>query len=160
MYPKTKPLLLFAFMVQSLTLQAQSVTTIKDFRWLEGSWKMKVRNGAVVEKWAYVNDSTMTQEAFFITDNGKRIPQESIELVSRKGAVLFISTVANQNDGKPITFRVTSFDATGFTSENPAHDYPQKISYLLQSPGKLLASIEGLRNGTFSRKEYPMSKED
>lgn len=150
---------IFVLITFASAVQAQKTSGIKDLRWLEGTWKMKVKNGTITENWTYVNDSTMTQTATFVTNDGKIIPQESIELVKRNNEMFYISTVQGQNDGKAISFKLTSLTANGFVSENPQHDFPQKITYTLQSPGKLLASIEGMRNGSLSRKEFPMEKE-
>jgi hypothetical protein len=139
--------------------QADKPLGIPNLKWLEGTWTMKVKNGTVSEEWKYLNDSTMTQKAFFTTNDGRKMPQETIELVSRNKEMFYISTVSGQNDGKAVPFKIVSLTVTGFISENPAHDYPQRITYTLQSPGKLLASIEGNRNGSFSKKEFPMVKE-
>ncbi len=157
---KTRLLLTLALVASLFVTKAQTKPLgIPDLKWLEGTWAMKVKNGTISEEWKYVNDSTITQKAFFTTNDGSKMPQETIELVSRNKEMFYISTVSGQNDGKAIPFKIISLTATGFISENPTHDYPQRITYTLLSPGKLLASIEGNRNGSFSKKEFPMTKE-
>lgn len=39
--------------------------------------------------------------------------------------------------------------------ENLDHDFPQRIGYHLGSPDSLLAFIEGIRNGSDRRAEFP-----
>jgi hypothetical protein len=39
--------------------------------------------------------------------------------------------------------------------ENPQHDFPIRVMYRREKTGGLLAAIEGNRNGTLRRIEYP-----
>jgi hypothetical protein len=62
-------------------------------------------------------------------------------VAERAGSLVYS---AMPNGRAPATdFMLTAIDGTGATFENPAHDFPKKIRYALQSDGTLQATISG-----------------
>jgi len=115
-----------------------------------------MKNGSAYETWHYVNDSTYQSTAYIKKASGDSIPQESVKLVYRAGKMFYIPTVPNQNNAQPVTFTITKIDAKGFVAENPEHDFPQRITYTLKSPGHLYALVDGTVNGKYRKEKFDM----
>jgi hypothetical protein len=141
--------------VLSITVNAQKVDQLK---WLLGVWKINTGNGYVVEKWIQNNDSTLTGKSMFVKIPGDSAIQETIELSLRKGQWSYTPTVVNQNNGQPVTFHVFYLGRGEFICENPAHDFPQRIAYR-RIKNSLHASIEGRRNGVYSKRNFDFTNE-
>lgn len=123
------------------------------FKWVAGKWKITTGNGVIAESWQLVNDSTLEGKSYFIKTNKDSIPQESLQLAYRDGNWYYISTVNGQNDNKPVRFKIIFQKGTEFISENPAHDFPQRIAYR-RINNQIFASIEGRKNGKYSKQNF------
>lgn len=135
-----------------------SAQQIKTVQWMLGTWKISTPQGTIVEIWQPKNDSTLQGRSFFVKNNTDTIPQESIEMAYRNGDWYYSPTVLNQNAGKPISFKVIFMRGTEFISENPEHDFPQRIAYR-RFKQNMFASIEGKRNGKFGKQNFDYSTE-
>lgn len=136
-------------------LHAQKADQLK---WLVGIWKINTGNGYIVEQWKQTNDSTFNGKSMFIKAAGDSATQETIELSLRKGEWSYTPTVPNQNNGKPVTFRVSFIGRGEFICENPAHDFPQRIAYR-RVKNALYASIEGKRKGKLVKQNFDFTNE-
>ena len=130
----------------------------EEVKWLIGTWKINTPNGTVVEKWQFKNDSTLEGKSCFVRNNTDTIPQEKIEMAFRNGDWYYIPTVSNQNNNQPVSFKVIFTRGTEFISENPTHDFPQRIAYR-RIKNQLFASIEGKRNGKYGKQNFDFSIE-
>ena len=65
-----------------------------------------------------------------------------VEFVNKK--LVYIADVKKQN---PVMFTCTAQTENAWIFENTDHDFPNKISYYLNSPHKLLVIIEGNEKG-------------
>lgn len=145
----------FALFLLATGLQAQHAEA---FKWMEGVWKINTGEGQVVETWKLMNDSTLTGTSVFVTSKGDTVPQESLELKTRNGQWTYVSTVLGQNNNLPVSFKVIFQRGTEFISENPLHDFPQRIEY--RRIGNLMyASIEGKRKGKFFKQHFDFTSE-
>ncbi len=54
---------------------------------------------------------------------------EQLQIKLSKGRFSYISTVPDQNEGKPVPFKMVSSDSMKFVFENLQHDFPQRIVY-------------------------------
>jgi len=78
---------------------------MQSFKWLEGSWVMKKKNGSsVMESWFPHNDSTMLGESMSFSITGQSKVLENLELAYQKGSYYYISKVNGQNNGEAISF--------------------------------------------------------
>lgn len=127
------------------------------FKWMLGSWQIQAGNSLIVEQWTVANDSTLSGRSFFIKDGKDTIPQETIELAFRKGEWYYIPIVQGQNEGKPVWFKLIHAKGQEFISENPEHDFPQRISYR-RWKDQLFASIEGRKNGVFRKQNFDFTR--
>lgn len=145
---------IFILLVFHLSISAQKSDQLK---WILGTWKLSMGNTSIIEKWDVKNDSTLVGRSYLIKGKDS-IPQESMELVYKSDSWYLISTVLNQNNGQPITFKAIFSKAMEIICENPAHDFPQRISYR-RVKDQLFASIEGKKNNRFGKQNFDYSKE-
>jgi Domain of unknown function (DUF6265) len=123
------------------------------FKWIIGNWKINAGSGTIVEQWQIINDSTFAGKSYFVKNGTDTIPQETIELSFRNGDWHYIPTVKNQNNNQPVAFKIIFLRGTEFISENPVHDFPQRIAYR-RIKNQLFASIEGKRNGKYGKQNF------
>jgi len=125
----------------------------KAVQWMLGVWKISTPQGTVVEIWEAKDDSTLQGRSVFVKTTNDTIPQERIEMAFRNGEWYYIPTVSNQNQGKPVSFKVIFMRGNEFVSENPTHDFPQRIAYR-RIKQTMYASIEGKRNGRYGKQNF------
>lgn len=130
----------------------------EQLKWMAGTWKINAGSGVIIEQWQITNDSTLSGKSYFVKNGTDTIPQETIELAFRGGEWHYIPTVKNQNNAQPVSFKVIFLKGTEFISENPAHDFPQRIAYR-RIKNQLLASIEGKKNGKYGKQNFDFISE-
>jgi Domain of unknown function (DUF6265) len=127
-------------------------------KWMVGTWKINAGSSPIVEQWQIANDSTLTGKSFFVKNDTDTILQETIELAFRNGDWHYIPTVRNQNNAQPVSFKFVFLKGTEFISENPTHDFPQRIAYR-RIKNQLFASIEGKKNGKYGKQNFDFTNE-
>jgi Domain of unknown function (DUF6265) len=130
---------------------------IEKINWLVGHWENKMPEGTLTESWKKENDSTFSGDSYFINPKDT-VHFESIRLTQKDEELIYTATVPGQNDDEPVDFKLTSDSENVFTFENPAHDYPQKITYKKVDANNLTATISGKQQGKDSRESYPMKR--
>lgn len=125
--------------------------------WLIGSWENKSGFGDLSENWTKVNDSTFQGTSYFI--KGKdTLHSETVELIQKGDALIYSPNVKGQNGDLPVAFKLTSATANTLVFENPAHDFPQKISYKMITKDSIVAEISGKQGGKPASEAYPMGR--
>jgi Domain of unknown function (DUF6265) len=110
--------------------------------WLNGIWNqtnIKKPGRALVEQWHKSGDYEMKGQATTI-QNGDTVFVEHITLVIKDNAIYYVADVPQNK--QPVLFKLTFISSTGFVCENPAHDFPKKISYQVTGV-ELKATISG-----------------
>jgi hypothetical protein len=126
--------------------------------WLTGTWTIQTKQGKIIEKWKILNDSTLVGKSLLVKAANDSALQETLELSLRKGQWSYISTVQGQNNNQPVAFPLIFIKGTEFISENPTHDFPQRISYR-RINNQLFASIEGKKNGRYGKQNFDFVKQ-
>jgi hypothetical protein len=121
--------------------------------WLIGTWTIKTGKGTIVEEWKVLNDSTLTGKTVFVKSEKDSVLQETLEFTFRNGSWHYTSKVVGQNTNLPVSFKVIYLGKEEFISENPAHDFPQRISYR-KIKNLLFASIEGNSKGKYVKRNF------
>jgi hypothetical protein len=125
--------------------------------WLVGTWENKSPYGNLSESWLKENDSVYKGQSFFI--KGKdTIHSEAIVLSELKGEVNYSPQVKGQNNDKPVDFKMTSATDKQLVFENPAHDFPQKITYTKITNDSLVAEISGKQQGKPASEQFGMKR--
>ena len=136
---------------------ANKFEKLQKMEWLVGTWEQKLPDGTVTEIWTKENDSTFSGKSYFVKEKDT-IHLETIVLSQKIENLLYIPTVAGQNNDEPVTFKSTLEADNTFTFENPTHDYPQKIIYKKISNDRLIATISGKQHGKQTQESYSMTK--
>lgn len=132
-------------------------TPIEKANWLIAAWGNTTKEGNLTETWTKQNDSTLVGESFLIKDNDTLF-SENMLIAQKDDSLYYIPTVKNQNEGKPVSFQLTSITDNTLVFENPKHDFPQKITYTKITNDSLVAEISGIQNGKEGKESYPMKK--
>ena len=124
-----------------------------DLGWLTGCWAL-TRNGRhVIEQWTPPEGGTLVGVSRTVA-NGRITEYEFLLIRSGANALEYVA----KPSGQPETiFTSTHVTATEAVFENPAHDFPKKITYV-RSGDALTAAIEGPMNGQTRRIEFPYTK--
>ena len=144
---------------QKPTIENESVKPkkIAQANWLVGTWFSKSGERSNYETWNKSNDSTYVGRSYTI-QHGDTVSAESIKLVQRGGEINYVPTVQGQNNDMPIMFKLVSSDSNKLAFENPAHDFPQIITYWRVPPDSLIAEISGMINGEHHAEKFPMRR--
>jgi hypothetical protein len=130
----------------------------EQMKWMTGTWKINAGSTLIIEQWQIVNDSTLSGKSVLVKNGSDTIPQESIQLLYRNGDWYYVSIARGQNNDQPVSFKVIYTKGTEFISENPVHDFPQRIAYR-RIKNQLFASIEGKNNNRYGKQNFDFSTE-
>lgn len=87
--------------------------------------------------------------------NGKVAEWERLQLTEKDGALVYTSLPSGQSEA---SFAATQVTDSGFTVENPQHDFPQRISYRRRGADSLIARIEGPGANGVRGIDFPMKR--
>ena len=126
--------------------------------WLAGCWTGEVQAGVFEECWTVPRGDSI-QVSARIVSNGKTVFREFISVDDVPDGV--IMTIQHfrarlEPEGDRAGFRLVKLTDAGAIFENPQHDFPQRIAYLKQPDGSVIARIS-LLDGT-KAEDYPMRK--
>lgn len=150
-------IILFSFL---LIQEGRCQTAHIDFgkvRWLIGTWVNESKHGNIYESWSVKSKNELLGISYLL--NGQdTVMKETIRLVVEKDTLFFITTVVNQNEGKPVRFAMSMLTDTEMMFDNPEHDFPQVISYRQESEHTLLAEIWATIEGKIQKVSFPMKR--
>jgi len=152
-------LLFFLSMVISFGSIAQPKPLLSDLGFLKGNWTMNTSKGRIVESWKMNSDSGMDGISYSVSSKGDSTLLETIKLYESDGNIYYEPTGYGAGNDSTVSFRLISANQGVYVFENIDHDFPQKISYQMQSQNNILAWIEGTVNGNFRKIEFPYSRD-
>lgn len=114
--------------------------------WLLGTWEDRSTNGVFTESWVKQNDSLFVGKGTMVMGKDT-VFSESLAIKQRGADLFYIPTVADQNGGQPVEFKLTSSTKEQLVFENSAHDFPQKITYTQSGKNALVAEVSGIEKG-------------
>jgi hypothetical protein len=127
--------------IASLVSQGPS-TMVADLEWLAGCWQYTAGSRTVTEFWLPSDGGTMMGLSRTVS-GGKTVEHEFLLL--RLGP-LGIEYVAKPSGQAEAVFIATKVAAGEVVFENPAHDFPTRITYRKGDAG-LVATIDGMVKG-------------
>lgn len=123
--------------------------------WMAGCWAPEQGETGSVEHWLPPAGGTMLGMSRTVK-KGQTVEFEFMQLrVNAEGKLVFIALPSGQREA---TFVASHVGKDSVTFENPQHDFPQKVSYRLESDGRLVGRIEGTRGGTVRGIDFPMRR--
>ena len=120
---------------------------------LSGTWAMQTKKGLLYEEWTKTSETEISGKSYRLNQNDTLI-LERVKLKEEGEDIFYIPTVQNQNDRKPVTFKLIGVDGNKFTFENKLHDFPQRIIYNLVTTDSIVARIEGSKNGNTGGSDF------
>ena len=139
------------------TTNAATYTELEKASWLVGTWENKSSEGDAMEIWKKENDSTLLGASYFIM--GKDTASTELISLHQTGKdVFYVPTIPDQNGGLPVEFKLTKSDNNSLVFENPAHNFPQKITYTKITNDSLVAEISGKQQGKEKAMQFPMKR--
>lgn len=133
---------------------------LEQLRWLIGTWKTPGADGILYESWTVVNDSTFEGKAYEVKNSGDTVLSESVKIEYKNKSCYFTPIVSDQNNQQPVPFKMVSISNQGFIAENPEHDFPQRITYMLVSGNHIYAFVDGKVEDKYIKNEYFFQKAD
>ena len=125
--------------------------TLAMFTWLAGTWSFEKDGRVITEHWLAPTANMMIGVSQTVA-NGKTIDYEFVLIRQEAtGEIFYVAKPSGQPEASFKVVRATEKEAI---FENPAHDFPQRISYTLQPEGGLLAVIEGAKGSKARRTEF------
>ncbi|TYA55154.1 DUF6265 family protein [Formosa maritima] len=135
----------------------KSYDRIEDLQWLIGNWTNISEESQSYENWSKLNDSTLFSHSFTLVENDT-VFAEHVLVQQNKDEVLFTVTAYNQNDNRPVIFKMLPTDNKVYTFENPDHDFPTKISYSNPVKDSIFAWIEGTIKGENRKVDFKFKR--
>lgn len=134
--------------------QAQ-VDAFAPVAWLAGCWSAQGREAGSVEQWMTPAGGVMLGMARTVR-NGRAVEFEFMQIrADAEGRLRFIA----QPQGRPPTeFGLLRQAEDEAVFENAAHDFPQRVLYRREAADRLVARIEGLRNGQLRGIDFAMQR--
>lgn len=120
---------------------------------LEGLWARTGGDDELFEEWEKVDNNQLQGRVFRIS-NGDTVVSEQVTLSRKQHQVVYVASVANQNDQQPIPFFLISWKDKTYVFENPTHDFPKRVVYRIATPDSIHAWIDGGTGETARRVDY------
>ena len=132
---------------------------MKTMNWVVGKWELVNKDTVSTEIWQLKNDSVYAGISMDVKGGKDTIRYEDATIEQRGTEIYFIPVMKDQNEGKPVEFKMTATASTDtrLVFENPQHDFPKKIIYEIKGDS-LLASISGPMKGQEVTIPFPMVK--
>ena len=132
----TASLLLAAVLFQPAT------ATVADLSWMAGCWTITSPSRTVTEFWLPPAGGTMIGVSRTVVKE-KTTEYEFLVLRVGAGGLEYVATPSGQAQ---TVFKATKVTRGEVVFENPAHDFPTRITYRQADEG-LVATIDGMMNG-------------
>lgn len=107
--------------------------------WLVGCWHGAAGTRSIEERWTVQPDGSL-QGVGRIIRNGAVVNEERVTLAALGDQLTY---TVRAEGAAPVTFTSTAVTDSSVTFENPAHDFPQRITYRRRAPARLYAEIAG-----------------
>jgi hypothetical protein len=140
---------------------AADVKSIASMSWLYGCWGGTVNQRDFREQWMPLRGGMLLGIGSTVFQD-KVQSYEYLRLESRPDGVFYVAVPSDQKEAafKLTSINITEDNATEYVFDNPAHDFPQRITYRRGSEGWLYATIEGKLKGEERKVVYPMRRVD
>lgn len=128
-----------AWLLASVMSIGAAPSPLDQLAWLGGCWQSTAGTRVVVEMWLPPDGGLMLGASRTVA-TGQARAFEHLRIRSEGDAIVYTAIPSKQVE---TDFRSTEVSATGFTVENRAHDFPQRIVYTRTSDDAFTARVEG-----------------
>jgi hypothetical protein len=128
---------------------------VSELGWIEGCWGADGRDVGSGEYWVLTERNELVGVGRIVS-NGQTESYEFMRIHPVGEALAF---TAQPGCDQETSFMLVNQDGDAVTFENALHDFPQRISYRRVGENRLIARIEGLRDGELRSLEFPMTRQ-
>jgi len=142
--------LVLSFAAAMLTTSAHAEPAMPD--WLQGAWlscSFRDLPTETTEIWTGAGSNTLVGVSHTRRPNADGF--EYMRIAAGPDGVL--TFFGSPHGAPPTPFRLAARDASSVTFENPAHDFPQRITYA-RDGAHLTARVEGMTGGAYEVMEW------
>lgn len=126
---------------------------VSELEWMSGCWSIQGKESGSGEMWTRPMGN-MLLGIGYIAKDGKVGSYEYMRVEKRQsGDIYFVAKPSEQTETE---FKMTKMSKRNIVFENPTHDFPQRISYRLESEGIMKAKIEAKEGDDFKGFELTM----
>jgi hypothetical protein len=143
----------YAALIAAGTTGPQS-DALARLHWLAGCWELSRGTRTTLEMWMPPAGGVMLGASRTLSAGVLR-EWEQLRLSVRDGRVIYTATPSAQAQTE---FTASAVSDSGFTVENPTHDFPQRIIYRRRGADSLIARIEGDTPGGPRGIDFPMRR--
>ncbi len=129
---------------------APACGTLASLRWLLGDWVANGGKTTFHESWTEVAPHTFEGTGIERAGPDGAISGEALRLVEMAGTVFYLSKVTHNE--LPVAFRLNECEDGRFVFDNPAHDFPRRLEYVLAPDGALTVNVSDGGEKGFSLK--------
>jgi hypothetical protein len=108
--------------------------------WIIDRWISLPGESITYENWSKVDDTTFSGESHTVK-NGDTVFTEQLRIEKIDDDVYYTAIV--KHNPAPVHFKLVELCETKAVFENPEHDFPNRIIYMLKDDGSMYARIEG-----------------
>lgn len=124
--------------------------------WLLGSWEDASEEGRLSETWVKSSNNSYKAETYLVYGTDTVFREYS--RINKAGKTLHcIITIPDQNNAKPVVFKLSKQEDDLLVFENQQHDFPQVITYTHKGDS-VIAEISGMQKGEFAKERFAMVK--
>jgi hypothetical protein len=121
---------------------------LHDMEWLMGTWQSASGNQTLVETWTKSSSNTISGSVEERSSDTAPY-HENLSIRQLPDGITLISNKGGQN----VTFHLASDDKDSLVFENPAHDFPNKLTYIHKESKMMLVLVEGKLEGKDSKEQ-------
>jgi hypothetical protein len=137
----------------SIGIPATQAVSLDQLGWMAGCWRQQSSGRVVDEMWMAPSGGAMLGVSRTVA-KGRASAHEFMQIREDGGRIAFIARPSGQAEA---SFALIKNGPREVVFENPAHDFPQRVIYQLES-NTLIGRIEGTQNGKSRSAEFPMRK--
>lgn len=119
--------------------------TVDDISWMIGSWQGTDVNTVIFNESWQKEGKGMAGFGCSLSPAGDTLFKENLKIDLVEGTPYYIVSIPPKKE--PVLFKLIRGDDHNAIFENREHDFPQRISYLLQENGTLKVKLEGIEKG-------------
>jgi hypothetical protein len=133
-----------AMLLGLLVASAAQAQTVDQVAWLAGCWASERGEAGSGEQWMAPAGGTMFGVGRTLR-GGRTVEHEFMQIrAGADGKLVFIALPSGQRE---TSFALATIGEREVAFENPQHYFPTRVSYRLQADERLVARIEGRRDG-------------
>lgn len=139
--PTTEP-------ITETPVEPDAAASLAPYMQLVGEWVDSTSSSEYTsyERWTAEGDSAISGFGHVVA-GGDTVFIEDLRVGSDNGSIVYSARVGSQNNGAWVPFTAVPAGADTLMFENPAHDFPQCITYIRDAAGTWNVWVTGTEEG-------------